>query len=651
MCGITGFWDIKSGLSKEALLNLAEKMAQKIAERGPDSFGSWCDESLGLAFGHRRLSIVDLSPNGHQPMVSSSDRMVLSYNGEIYNTAELRAELERANPNLRFRGNSDTEVILEGCQHWGVEATCKRLIGMFAFSLWDREDKKLYLVRDRLGIKPLYWGFHRGVLFFGSQPKSFAPHPKWQPEIDQSALTAYFRYNYVPTPFSIFKDIQKLNPGSILSIDQAGNKKETRFWSFEEVAEKAIMARQRKSIQSEHELIEDLDTLLRDAVKRRMVADVPLGAFLSGGIDSSTVVALMQAQSKQPIKTFSIGFHEQAYDEAQYAARIAKHLGTDHHELYVTDSAAQAVIPSIPTWCDEPFADSSQIPTFLVSQLARQHVTVSLSGDGGDELFAGYNRYFIGHALWQKMKFLPSWLKQTAAAGILKIPPSQWDKLFRFVPQAVRPRLAGDKLHKLANVLKFPSSELFYRMLVSQWEAPHELLLGNVLEPQFYPWTSSKLPPTEQFIERMQCMDILSYLPDDILAKVDRASMAVSLEARVPLLDHRLVEFSWQLPFAMKYRRGQGKWILRQVLNKYVPKEFFERPKMGFGVPIDVWLRGPLREWAEHLLSEERIKADGILNPTPIRQRWQEHLSGQRNWHYSLWGVLMFQAWKERWGF
>jgi asparagine synthase (glutamine-hydrolysing) len=643
MCGLTGFWDPKANLSKETLLHLAEKMAEKIDHRGPDSFGVWCDERQGIAFGHRRLSIVDLSLTGHQPMISSSGGWVLSYNGEVYNAAELRAELQ--NHGCQFRGTSDTEVILEGCAVWGVEATCRKLIGMFAFSLWDKEHQKLFLVRDRLGIKPMYWGYHHGLLLFGSQPKSFVTHPSYQPSIDRDALTAYFRFNYVPTPLSIFKGIQKQRPGTILTFDASGVSKETHFWSFEEVAKNGINDRRQ---QSDAVLIDELDTLLKDAVKRRMIADVPLGAFLSGGIDSSTVVALMQAQSATPIKSFSIGFHEDTYNEAKYAAQVAKHLGTEHHELYLHSDDAQSIIPNIPEWCDEPFADSSQIPTYLVSKMAREHVKVSLSGDGGDELFAGYNRYMVGQNIWKKIDILPIWLRQIGASSIHGLTPAQWDCFSKLIPQKRRPQLLGDKLYKLAEALSATRSDQFYRSLVSQWSHPEELVIGG-REPILYPWKDGHLSSIPHFMEQMQYMDTLSYLPDDILTKVDRASMAVGLEARVPLLDHRVVEYAWTLPLDVKYREEKGKWLLRQVLNRYIPQNLIERPKMGFGVPIDQWLRGPLKDWAEHLLSEQRLVAEGLLNPKPIIQKWKEHLSGRRNWQYALWGVLMFQAWRERW--
>ncbi len=589
MCGFTGFWDFKAEHSREELLHLAETMALEIKERGPDSSGTWCDEKVGLSFGYRRLAIIDLSPAGDQPMVSQSKNLVFIYNGEIFNAPELRDELKKAG--YEFRGHSDTEVILAGCEAWGVEATCKRLIGMFAFALWDRRVEKLFLVRDRLGIKPLYWGFNNGILFFGSQPKTFFKHPKFKSEICREALTSYFRYNYVPTPQSIFKGIQKSIPGTITVIDRAGASQEIRFWDLREIIcenKKIENKLNYKNINSEitKDMTNELDTLLRDAVKRRMVADVPLGAFLSGGIDSTTVVALMQSQSNHPIKTFSIGFFEEEYNEAQHAAVVAKHLGTDHHELYLTSKECQNIIPDIPNWYDEPFADSSQIPTYLVSRLAREKVTVSLSGDGGDELFAGYNRYLVGKGLWRWIENMPSWMRSAGSYGIKSLRPGYWDQLARVIPTKLRPRLLADKAYKLAEILSLPSNQAFYRSIISYWEKPEELVLGGN-EKTLYPWDKRDLPGDLHFIENMQFMDTLTYLPDDILTKVDRASMAVSLEARVPLLDHRVVEYVWGLPLDVKIREGKTKWLLRQVLGRYIPLNIIERPKMGFGVPIE----------------------------------------------------------------
>lgn len=649
MCGLTGFWDPKLvlGAGKEKLEILAQAMADKIDHRGPDSSGIWCDASVGMALGHRRLSIVDLSPAGHQPMISPSTRMILAYNGEIYNTTELKAEL--INQGEQFRGHSDTEVILRACEIWGVENTCKKLIGMFAFALWDRQEHCLYLVRDRLGIKPLYWGYQGQILFFGSQMKSFIPHPAWKPELDQDALTSFFRFNYVPAPCSIFKAVHKLTPGMILKIDRDGAFKETCFWDFQQVMDLGLQNRAHTK-KSDSETIEELEVLLKDAVKRRMVADVPLGAFLSGGIDSSTVVALMQAQSPRPIKTFSIGFHEQSYNEAEHAKSVAKHLGTEHHELYLKPQDIFEIVPEIPSWFDEPFADVSQIPTYLVSKMAREHVTVALSGDGGDELFAGYTRYIQGQRAWSIVDKMPDWLKSMSRSGIRSLKPNTWDILSKMIPARYRPPCLAEKLYKLSDVLAIKQPVDFYKRLVSQWQQPECLVLQGK-ESLLFPWKDLATDRFDNIAEYMQAMDTLSYLPDDILTKVDRASMAVGLEARVPLLDHRVVQFAWSLPFNKKIRNNQGKWLLRQVLHQYVPKALFERPKMGFGVPIDNWLRTELRPWAEDILFDNKVKADGLLDTQLIYQKWSEHLSGKRNWQYPLWGVLMFLAWKKNWGF
>ena len=612
-------------------------MALSIQFRGPDSQGEWCDPKVGLAFGHRRLAIVDLSPAGHQPMISHSGRSVLIYNGEIFNTDDLRNRLSLEG--CIFRGHSDTEVLLEACEQWGVEKTCQQLIGMFTFAFWRSDRQQLFLARDRLGIKPLYWGFHQDTLFFGSQLKTFLSHPHFKPKLNKNALTGYLRFNHVLCPASIFEGIEQLSAGTVLCVDQHKNVHQSRFWDLETVVQSGI---ETQKSWSDPEAIDALDLLLRDAVQRRMMADVPLGAFLSGGIDSSLVVALMQSQSASPIKTFSIGFSESGYNEAPDAERVAKHLKTDHQSLYVDAAQAQTFIPKIPLYFDEPFADSSQIPTFLVSQLARQQVVVSLSGDGGDELFAGYTRYLQGYSIWKKISWIPQSLRTMLASSMCTVSVDRWNRLAQVLPKAISMPLFGDKLHKLAGMLRSPREKDFYSTLISHWVEPAKLVWGGIeQESDLRGRTLPFRHPTEQ----MQFWDTLHYLPDDILTKVDRASMAVSLEARVPLLDHRVVEFAWGLPYHFKVRNGQSKWILRQVLNRYVPAHFMDRPKMGFGVPIDQWLRGPLREWAEDLLSRARLKNEGILNPDPIRARWEEHLSGRRNWQYPLWGVLMFQAW------
>lgn len=638
MCGFTGFWQFNKQTFNKPYDKIALEMAARISYRGPDDEGAWVDQDAGLALGHRRLSILDLSSAGHQPMQSRSQRFIIAYNGEVYNAPDIRSELEEIG--ISFRSHSDTEVMLEAMEQWGVHKAVQKFIGMFAFALWDKKEKSLYLVRDRLGIKPLYWGRHQGVLFFGSQLRSFQAHPLWSPTINRQALVSYFRFNYVPTPLTIYEDFNKLPPGTILKVDSQGQTEEQVYWNFKTLAEDN--SHHRRSF-SDRDTIDQLEVLLKDAVNKRLLSDVPLGAFLSGGVDSSTVVALMQHQSAKPVKTFSIGFHEDAYNEAHHAKEVAKHLKTDHHELYLASGEAQDIIPNLCDWYDEPFADSSQIPTYLVSRMTREHVTVALSGDGGDELFAGYSRYFLGQSLWKKISRVPLPMKNLVAAALRTVSPAAWDQIDCLIPSRIRPQHVGDKVYKLANVFQTSGLPQFYKSLVSQWETPIDLVSG---ENEVDLWTEHNLYPssTLTWTEQMQFLDTLTYLPDDILTKVDRASMAVSLEARVPLLDHRVVEFAWSMPESQKIRLGQGKWALRQILYRYVPKEMIERPKMGFGVPIGVWMRGAMREWAETLLSECALKNNG-LNPGPIRQRWEEHLSGRRNWEYSLWSVLMYQSW------
>jgi asparagine synthase (glutamine-hydrolysing) len=640
MCGIAGFIDPTLRGNTNVLDKCAAEMAATLGHRGPDASSTWVESSTGIAFGHTRLSIVDLSSAGAQPMSSGCGRCTITYNGEIYNAAELRDELKAAG--RTFRGHSDTEVIVEGCALWGIEVTLKRINGMFAFALWDKKTNKLTLARDRLGIKPLYWGLRDGQLFFASELKALRVLPDWDGEIDPQALAAYLITGYVPAPQCIYKGVRKLEPGKFLEYTPDGKPDLKTYWSLAEVAK---AGQQTPCDFSDSEATNQLEKLLLDAVQRRKVSDVPLGAFLSGGIDSSTVAALMRSANGSPVRTFSIGFHEEGYNEAQHAKAVAKHLGTEHTEQYITPDEARDVIPQLPEIYDEPFADSSQIPTFLVSQLARKHVTVALSGDGGDELFAGYNRYAHGLAMTKAARLMPSMLRRAISKGVLSLSPDAWGRLFRAVPASKRPRLVGDKMHKLAGVIAEDETG-FYKKLTSQWDGAWALVPGAE-EPN---GDLSDLAIRSRFsneVSWMQYLDTLSYLPDDILTKVDRASMAVSLEARVPILDHRVVEFAWSLPHRFKIREGTSKWLLRQVLYRHVPKALIERPKMGFGVPIEAWLRGPLREWGEELLSTEALGMSGLLSPEPIREKWQEHQSGQRNWQQFLWNILMFQAWYE----
>lgn len=644
MCGIVGFLG-SAGSGEAALASIAASMSGCLIHRGPDDSGVWVDERSGLGLGFRRLSIIDLSPTGHQPMVSHCGRYVIIFNGEIYNYVDIRRELEASGSAPAWSGHSDTEVILAAIGCWGMGAALERMAGMFAIAVWDRADQTLHIARDRLGEKPLYYGWLDGMLVFASELKALRMHPRWKGEIDRGALSLFLRHGYVPAPYSIYQGIHKLTPGTFLSARADGSSKQTAYWSAREIAERGTAEPWEAS---EAEATEALERLLSRSVARQMVADVPLGAFLSGGVDSSTVVALMQAQSDRPVKTFTIGFREAGHNEAEHAKAVAAHLGTDHTELYVTAAEARDVIPRLPALYDEPFADASQIPTFLVAQLARQKVTVSLSGDGGDELFGGYNRYFIGRALWGRVGWLPRPVRSAAAAGIAAISPAQWNRslarIMALTPGHFRYANPGEKLHKLALILAARDPDEIYRGLTSQWENPASVVLAG-REPLTMLTDRTGWAALSDFTQRMMYLDLISYLPDDILVKVDRAAMGVSLETRVPMLDHQVVEFAWQIPLSLKIRDGQGKWLLRQVLYKHVPRELIERPKTGFDVPIGEWLRGPLRGWAESLLSEARLREEGFFDASVIRNRWAQHLSGRRDWQQALWNVLMFQAW------
>ena len=647
MCGIAGF---VGGAGREAAA-VAARMGETLHHRGPDNGSVWTDEVVGVAMAHRRLSILDLSPAGHQPMQSVSGRYVIAFNGEIYNHLDLREELA----GCAWRGHSDTETLLAAFESWGVEATLKKSVGMFAIALWDRETRTLTLIRDRLGEKPLYYGFQNGVLLFGSELKAIKAHPAFLGEVDRDALTLFLRHNAVPAPYSIYRGIHKLLPGTYwqISLDVFSSRSESgllkTYWSAREVAEQG---QKNHFVGSDDEAREALESVLELSIAGQMLSDVPLGAFLSGGVDSSTVVALMQAQSRRPVKTFTIGFNEAGYNEAEHAHAVARHLGTEHTELYVKPEEAQAVIPLLPTLYDEPFADSSQIPTYLVSRLAREHVTVSLSGDGGDELFGGYNRYFWAQNIWRKMGWLPQSMRAALAGVLTTLPPSAWNAVFkqfdRLLPARLRYANPGDKLHKLADILAVRNPEEIYWSLVSHWKQPSQIVKGGI-EPATVLTDAGQWAEVPDLTHRMMYLDTVSYLPDDILTKVDRAAMGVSLETRVPLLDHRVLEFAWSLPLSMKLRDGQSKWLLRQVLYQHVPRELIERPKMGFGIPLDVWLRGPLKTWAEDLLSPSRLESEGYFHSQPIQQKLREHMAGQRNWSYYLWDVLMFQAWRQQW--
>ncbi|HUR82776.1 MAG TPA: asparagine synthase (glutamine-hydrolyzing) [Thermoanaerobaculia bacterium] len=628
MCGLTGF--IGAPKPADDLRAAVRAMSDAIVHRGPDDSGDFIDEANGLALGFRRLAIVDLSAAGHQPMTSSSGRYVIVFNGEVYNYESIRRELLSEGVAPEFRGHSDTEVMLAAIEAWGLESAVKRFVGMFAFALWDTRERLLHLVRDRMGVKPMYYGFSRGTFFFGSELKSLRRHPDFVADVDRDAVAAYLRFLYVPAPLSIYRGICKQTPGTIVTLSRTTSElRTTTYWSAAEVAERGVHQRFRGN---ESEAADELDALLRDAVAMRMVADVPLGVFLSGGIDSTLVTALMQAQASQPVKTFTIGFAEGAYDEAKYAAATARHLGTAHTELYVTPREAMDVIPRLPSMYDEPFADSSQIPTYLVSHMARQYVTVSLSGEGGDEVFGGYRRYFEGQRVLRAFGRVPAPLRRAIGNGIAAVPPRQWDRLLSW-----RQPQSGTQMTKLARVLRAPSLDDFYWDVVTYWQNVVSGAAG------FSPPATSLTDP----VERMMLLDQLTYLPGDILAKVDRASMAASLEAREPLLDHRVVELAWSLPPEMKVRGGTGKKILRDVLDRYVPRELIDRPKMGFKVPIDTWLRGPLRGWAEDLLDEKRLREQGLLDVAQVRGVWNGFVNGRSAQQDHVWAVLMLEAWMQ----
>jgi len=649
MCGIAGCLLPSRRLAPACSVeDVARGMADYLRHRGPDAAGVWGDEAVRIALAHRRLSIIDLSPAGHQPMQSACARYVIVYNGEIYNWAELRCELIAAGQAPAWRGHSDTEVLLAGIVAWGLEATLRRARGMFALALWDREQKILTLARDRIGEKPLYYGRIGDDFAFGSELKALRALPGTSFDTDPGALALMLRYGYVPAPYSIYRGIFKLPPGTLLRVMADGSCGAPEpWWRFSAVMQEGGANRQ---VLSDDAALDELEAVLGAAIGEQMIADVPLGALLSGGLDSSTVVALMQARSSLPVRTFTIGFAENDYDEAAHAMAVARHLGTEHTELHVDSAQARDVIPHLPDIYDEPFADSSQIPTALVCALTRQHVSVCLSGDAGDELFAGYNRYFWAASLWRHLGWVPSRLRWRLARGLSAVSAGTWNGVFGALGPLLPTRLGvsnpGDKLHKLADVIGAPSPEALYRELVSQWRGV--LPLRGIAESPTLVADPGHWPAVSGFAERMMAVDTLTYLPDDILVKVDRAAMAYSLETRIPFLDPRVIAFAWRLPFHQKVRDGRGKWLLRQLLYRYVPRTLVERPKQGFGVPIEHWLRGPLRDWAEELLSPSALAADHLLDPVPIRAMWQQLLSG-RNVQYGLWNVLMYQAWRKRW--
>ena len=649
MCGICGFFTLKKLSDSEVHL---KNMSSSILHRGPDDFGFWKDEEAGIFLAHQRLAIVDLSPAGQQPMISDSGRYILIFNGEIYNHNEIRKELESGFSHHRWRGHSDTETLLVAIESLGLEKALKKLTGMFSLVLWDREARSLTLTRDRMGEKPLYFGWQgqadNATLLFGSELKALKAHPVFEGQISRGSLALQLRHNYIPAPYSIYEGIHKLLPGHLLVFQERDLKRRLMpssrpYWSLVDIARTGI---ENEADITPSEAIQQLDSLLSSSIKQQMMSDVPLGAFLSGGIDSSTIVSIMQANSSRAVKTFSIGFDDKGYNEAVHAKAVARHIGTDHTELYVKPQEAIEVIPMLPKLYDEPFSDSSQIPTFLVSQLAKKSVTVALSGDGGDELFCGYNRYQLAQSIWKKLRFMPPAFKKSLSKILTAVPIENWNTYCKFIPGASRYANFGDKVHKGANLLAAATSGELYMGLVSHWDDPSQVVLNGREPSTLLAEQLGELSNIDD-VHRMMLLDGLTYLPDDILTKVDRASMGVSLECRVPFLDHRVVEFAWSLPLSLKLREGKTKWVLRQVLQKYVPQKLIERPKMGFGVPLDSWLRGPLRDWAEDLLDESRLKREGFFNPNLIQKKWREHLSGKRNWQYHLWDILVFQSWLE----
>ena len=654
MCGIVGLFDPTGRFAPAALREVAGRMGDTLRHRGPDSSGVWLDAEAGLALAHRRLAIIDLSATGQQPMLSTDGRHAIVFNGEIYNFPRLRRELVALG--ARLRGHSDTEVLLAAVDHWGLAPTLERLVGMFAFALWDRHARTLTLARDHLGQKPLYFGRIGATFAVASELKAFAAHPDFEPEVDRGALALFLRHQYVPSPHTIWRGVFKLPAGCLLSLDLGRGRlpeadalaRIERHWCARTVAERERVA----AASTDAAALDRLDELLTPAVGDCMIADVPLGAFLSGGIDSSLVVALMQKHTARPVRTFTIGFAEDAFDEAEHARRVARHLGTEHTELYLSAEEARAIIPALPEMFDEPMSDPSQIPTFHVARLARQHVTVSLSGDGGDELFGGYGRYLVADGIRRQVARVPRGLRHGAAALAHALPAGAWDRLLRLAqvqaPPGLRGQWSGDRIHKLAALLPIDDPDQLYRALISAVPDPCALVV-DADEPTSAFTDPTRRPRLAEFTDRMMYYDTVTYLPDDILVKLDRTSMAVSLEARVPLLDHRVVEFAWQLPTAAKLRAGSGKWLLRQLFQRYLPAELAERPKQGFAIPLADWLRGPLRDWAEDLLDERRLVADGFLHAGPVRRKWQEHLAGSRNWSSQIWSLLMFQAWRERW--
>ena len=645
MCGIAGFWTKSLENSANWLENSASRMANTLVHRGPDDSGTWIDQRVGIAFGHRRLSIIDTSHAGHQPMISSDSRYVISYNGEVYSFLELRQELEKKGHS--FKGQSDTEVMLASFVEWGVEASLERFDGMFAFAVWDRRDRLLWLARDRIGEKPLYYGTQNGTLFIASELKAIRAHPHFKPRIDRNALASYLRFSYVPAPYSIYQGIKKLLPGHLICFKSSMDSIEPQpYWSLNKVMKNGI---KNPLIGSEEEIADELEKRLRETVKSRMISDVPLGAFLSGGIDSSTIVALMQSQSHRPVNTFTIGFHEQKFNEALYAKKVADHLGTNHTELYISSKEAMEVIPKLPEMYDEPFADSSQIPTHLISKLARRDVTVALSGDGGDELFLGYNRYFVGQKLWKVLPHIPKVLRKRSGKFLndfgIKSIEGVYGKIEKMLPKKMNIPHSTEKLKKLANILEGGSNpQEIYKRIVSIIQRP-EIFVKSGEEFTTTIDDGSHWEEINEIMLTMVYLDLVTYHPEDILQKVDRASMAVSLETRVPFLDKNLIEFIMRIPLEMKINRQSNKLILKKILYRYLPKNLMERRKMGFSIPVGEWVKGPMKDWAESLINNNTTE-DYFINEM-VNDMWKNHIKEKSTHSHELWNILMFKAWQE----
>ncbi|XPV76066.1 MAG: asparagine synthase (glutamine-hydrolyzing) [Desulfovibrio sp.] len=653
MCGIVGIFDLQAQTQSENLERSVQKMADAIRHRGPDDHGYFHDPRSGIALGHRRLSILDLSPSGHQPMADHSGRYTIVYNGELYNFPEVKRALEYMGV-TNWRGSSDTEILLAAIKAFGVEGALQKFRGMFAFALWDKKEQTLTLGRDRLGEKPLYYTLIGNTLIFGSELKGLIAHPEFSPEIDRNALGAYLRYHYVPTPFSIYKNTFKLPQGTTLQINAEDHSlpEPKPYWTLEATISEA---REDTFHGTEKEALDCLNTILLETVRNQMVSDVPLGSLLSGGVDSSLVTSLMTRSGSGKVKTFTIGYDDPAYNEAQHAAQVANHLGTDHTEMTATPDDILQIIPKVPTIYDEPFSDASQLPSCLVSALTRQHVTVCLSGDGGDETFGGYNRHFWAPSIWNKISSLHPQLRKFAALGMTSLSPKTWDTLFQktspVLPASMKQRLPGHKLHKLASVLPAKTPQELYKGLVSNWHNP-DALLKNGQEYSGLLENKQKWPiapgSSAEFTQWMQYMDTSTYLADDIMVKMDRAAMAVSLESRAPFLDHEVLAFAWRLPLHMKIRNGEGKYCLKQLLYRYVPQEIVDRPKMGFGVPLDQWLRGPLKEWAQDMLQADKLEKQGYFSGEAVAKTLKTHLSGKADMQYKLWNILVFQSWLDK---